>query len=76
MCSSNHDVSAELILAESGTACASLAGAPDITDQAQQQLTQQGHTQPQVPFGDKSQVGSWEELHKLGYSTKCRVRTK
>lgn len=49
----DHHVLAELILAELGAACASLAWAPDTMDQAQQQLTQQGHTQPQVPFRDK-----------------------
>lgn len=41
-----HDVLAELTLAESGTACASLAWTLDTLDQAQQQLTQQGHTSP------------------------------
>lgn len=42
----DHNVLAELTLAELGTACASLAWTPDTMDQAQQQLTQQGHTSP------------------------------
>lgn len=49
----DHDVLAEPIVAELRTACASLAWAPDTMDQEQQQLTQQGHRQPQVQFRDK-----------------------